>query len=78
MPALRFYRGAPGGTTENQENLQDNRCSDRDSNHAFPKYTSDSSGTGQYKVNIDGFFRAVMNKKLGDFEELSDRYLLQR
>jgi len=54
-----FNLGAHGGTEEYQENLQDNRCNDRDSNQAFPKYKSDSTGTRQRD-----FIRAVKGKSV--------------
>jgi hypothetical protein len=67
-----LYQRAPGGTVENQGNLQDNRCRDRDSNQALPIYNSDSSDTRLYRIYLDRLFKAVMNKKLGDFENQRD------
>jgi hypothetical protein len=55
-----------------KKNLQDNLCRDRDSNQALPKYNSDSSDTRLYSAYFDRLFKAVMDKKLGDFEKQRD------
>jgi hypothetical protein len=69
---IKFYLGAPERTVENQENLQDNRCHDRDSNQSLPKYKWDSSDTRLYRIYFDRLFTAVMNKQLGYFAKQRD------
>jgi hypothetical protein len=61
LPVVRFHLGVPGGNEENHENLQDNRCRNRDSNQALPKYKSDPSDTRQYWVYFEGVFKEVTN-----------------